>query len=181
MDKVDYLLLDYVSELRIPVSLLFRDDLDEAMNKPHHRLSDRQLNRKISQLCAAEYIQFNAFHATEKLYYGLTEKGGEQWSNVFQPDWQQFVSYSGEPLSEHQESVTLISHNRQLLLSLLQNIDLIVTETRIHTLHNWQPLYWKSSDTGYAYSGIFDNEILERLNEPEWRLAWEKAMMNLAK
>lgn len=180
MDKIDYLLLHYVCELKIPVADLYRDDLEIALNLPHHHLSKQQVKVRLDGLHSARLIDFFDYeYHTSRQFYGLTAAGGQAWSQLFQPNWQRFVYYSGDMLSETQEAVTLVGFSRERVVEVLQQLGSNSEKTQIHTLSDWQGLYWQTPCTGYVFADIFALSQTEKFTNTDWHLSWETATANL--
>ncbi|WP_353572294.1 hypothetical protein [Candidatus Albibeggiatoa sp. nov. BB20] len=195
LSTVDYLLLDYVSEYKIPLNIFVQPNVGEILNKPDHNLSTIELALRLCHLVNEELIiiansgtclaslneisdtlknepKSNQYDFDKRFEVKLTEKGGNEWEHVFLPDWRKYWSTEvtfGE--TEHSEEEWLLE---QANLASLNDIiefrkkHLIVKDDKfsIKRITPWDATYWKRLPEVYqAYFIVIEDLIDEMPND----------------
>ncbi len=135
---------------------------------------DARLYRRNSRtLPDTQYV----FRPDLKVNFALTEKGGEAWEEIAQPNWFRFFGQSSSD-----EDGELISQDLTLLLARLgwfnelaaARIDINTIELLTHS--EFQVLYWKKLPQVYRATFSLENAEPrwpnERLGEPKWFRDW---------
>lgn len=202
MKELDYLFLDYVSDLRFRMELLFSDNVDEIFNKPHHRLTSSSVLEELQSLYKKGLIIFSELYGKalpepvhldsidfKYVYVGLSSKGGALWENFFQADWNKYYSEEIEPrqgfdlLTFGAGSVGITEKAQQFAEEVI-GCKIILPVKKITF---WKPVYWKELSEGYVFAGIhshlfdlprnfIDDEYFKTLRRT-WRrfLEWDKS------
>jgi hypothetical protein len=211
MNKIEYWFLDTAIRLKIPFHWLSASNVDEMLNRPHHNLSRSELlvvlermfergdlfleymNRSEqrhrtrvpsrSEIEAALYMTHDKWtDQSERVFYGVTGRGGALWETLSHPQWDHFYD-EGYGINPYEGEMT--ASTRGLIeewLALVPYdplIKAIVPESvRWSVLQPWEPTYWKQLPIGYhiefAYLPLTEAEKPARSTPPDWVSAWHQ-------
>ncbi len=200
MDKIDYLLLDYVSDYRIRVSTLLNKNEAIHLNKPPHLLSVDALQKRLFELNRLGLVDFHNSDESRKIYVskyteitpeivlGLSGSGGEAWEGVFNPNWDEYIQTIIEyPEDQKIQRVSLSSSNRKLIDKLVSNIiELTASATIAHQskdIGSWYATYWKLLSRGYQaiiHLGVEEDCWTKVVSTREWHMSWEEVKRKLS-
>jgi len=178
MDKTDAQLINYVFEFHMEVSDMFRENFELLTNETYHHLQKSELFDRLSVLCKQGIIEFRYQRNTlvvpdngmdlNHLRYNLTEYGGNLWEELFKPDWSLFADYYETPVSDDRAIVVCRSMRRAEVERVCDQPEKIIA------INRWNPLYWKSLDSGYLYYDLIAWENPEPVFDRKWRISWDE-------
>ncbi len=169
LKTIDFLFLDYVSEIPAKVSQLTHQEAGIIFNKPSHFLSKNQA------LCKIEELKDIGLLNICSSYVRLTERGGREWESIFNPDWSKYLSVESFYRFDREFVVfrSFCLENFEYVLSACSDF---VVFNKIKKIELWKPYYWKSGGFAYEiiclvkdYDAFF--QILMNVQEP-WRKVW---------
>ena len=183
MEKIDLLLLDYLSEMPSGFGFFLSLDADSVFNRPHHGLTQKQLRIQVSNLIASGYITADindpagdarSGRLTDSLApddtLSLTAAGGAIWERYYKPNWKDYIADEFKLLENGKVEIKVGSISKATLARYLSPI--ADENLQIMRIENWRATYWKSFAHGYVATfsigeEIYDAEIAPR--KPVWR------------
>lgn len=169
LKTIDYLFLDYTSEIPAKISHFVSDEVGVIFNKPPHFLSKKQVTLKIEELKEKGLLRVC------RSCVWLTEKGGREWENMFTPDWNRYLSVESFYRFDNEFFVfrSLCLENFEYILSACSNF---VTFNKVKRIESWKPCYWKNKNSAYEIICLVKehdefSQILMSVQEP-WRKVW---------
>jgi hypothetical protein len=167
--------LNAAVEFRLDLDVLVSPDMEMALNRRSHGLSEDGVLRTLLELQRRGWISFrsqdddvrgpgeavlrDALHARERglrmrrLWYGLTESGGAAWEAEARPLWDRFIGswVSGDwQVKEPREEETLAASRERILgFAAFANDWEPVADTQCwDDVIPWQATYWKTLPRG---------------------------------
>lgn len=167
--------LNAAAELRLDLDVLASPQIEAALNRRTHGLSEEELVRILGDLQERGWISFSlrvadvaiagtdeircALHAREagrpRLWYGLTQAGGAEWERHARPRWGRFIDSSTGGCDEHgliaSETFAMtrlrILRFEQLCNPVIGHEPIAGTQTW-EDLAPWRATYWKTLPRG---------------------------------
>lgn len=192
MDNSIYIILDCVYDLRTRVSHLYCHNFEEIFNRVRHHLDENKIKHLLSEMYNNGYIVFfsnqeeirlpdkiTSSDIDSNLYISLTEKGGELWESIYQPNWELFIGVDSEFPDNYDgtnEIITIHAGSSEALNHLLKKLQVEVEYKEISPLEQlpvWHPVYWKTLYKGCTVtiqSGDDASEVIAQYMEnKKWR------------
>ena len=175
------IVLDCVYDLRSRVRDIFRRDFEGLFNRVSHGLDETGVKHLLMEMYNDGYIEFfrgqkkvqlkekiSAIEIDPQWFFSLTEKGGQLWENIYQPNWDLYIGIDSElPTNDDAvETITIRAGSLKALQDLLEKIRNESTYEEISPLKPltaWRPTYWKSLDRGCTVTLLGGKEFSEDL------------------
>lgn len=179
------LLIDYLSDLSSAFSFFMRKNSDEIFNKKKLNLSMRELKEQVIFLERGGYISFEddgviksltEDQLTGETVLSLTLKGGNEWENLFKPDWHKYIQCIS-CYDDENEGYTITSISRGRIEAFKKYLDFLpINKYECRVINNWNPFYWKHFKEAYQIyieSSEPVSQILIGLTFRNWRIEWQ--------
>jgi len=174
----DWVILETMVEYRIPLTVLFYDEESYVgqSNRVWHGLSAEQLQQTLASLNDRGLIKYSdvrgrlaepdfgkglnpilADSSGERIFVGLTRKGGKAWESFGRPHWCKYYSIDWD--DDPCETGTIEFADTALLpniLNVVMWIGCILLEpaSSVRRLSPWKATYWKQLPIGHRLSFV---------------------------
>ena len=183
-------LLDCVFDLKSRVCDLYSENFQEIFNRDSPGLNEVDAKSLLSDMYNNGYIEFfreqrkillkdriNSAEIDSQWYFSLTEKGGELWESIYQPNWDLYVGVDSEFPADGSSSeiITIRTGTFEVLHNLLKELQIMPGYKEIspqESLHTWKPTYWKALTHGFTVTVLVGEESSESLAQYVSRLNW---------
>jgi hypothetical protein len=168
--KAEYWLLDLVCDGSFPLYRLTHPDLELIANRDGHGLSKADLLETLHKLfqegslicvqypddetiveVVPTYQEIDvALQGKDYVQYRLTIKGGEEWEQLSNPDWNWFVgnSYPNNEVIIEARFCQIAEQYLQVI-PYFNIVEVISKSIRYKTLTPWHVTYWKTLPDGH--------------------------------
>lgn len=178
--KIDYKILDIVSQYPISINDILFGKAVNLYRTSHlfKYYSEYTVSYSLYHLLLENFIFYDGFIIDEfsdfgrfvdkkfsaNCYIELTQKGGQYWEEIYQPNWHNYIGVCYDDVSYTQPvNIELTSMNFDLLQKIYQELN--QEKIIIEKLTEWEICYWKKITDGdifqfsYAANSI-DEKIL---------------------
>lgn len=166
MNKCDYDLLEFFSEMKINLKYFEYDDIGERINvllplDKNQRYKQLQIlankgiihfRNKNTNKIVHDYNIYNSFFIKKDIYIELTDKGGMFITNEFNISWNEYCDFSIKIINEYSYKINIFTHPKKLF-KVLNYLDIAIGKNyTVKEIKPWFPKYWKELYRGYEIS-----------------------------